>query len=156
MQIQRVNRTDAEKVFINVNARSGATITTGMGVRFLGGIGAEAVSTDGVQVIPAETNDVMCQFGGIAAEDIANAGYGRSQVWGYVNSIMLSTETDKTIGITALAQTFLQVSTVKPGSFTSAQTAQDLSTFLYKYVQIWSTVNISGGVPYGVGFVRAL
>lgn len=155
MQIQRVNRTDAEKVFINVNARSGATITTGMGVRFLGGLAAEVVSTDGIQVIPLDADGSMPQFAGIAAEDIADAGYGRSQIWGYVNSIMMSAEANKTIGVDALANTFLKKGGVA-GRFTSTQTAQALSTFCYKYVQVWSTVNISGGIPYGSGFVRAL
>lgn len=155
MQIQRVNRTDAEKVFISVNARSGATITTGMGVRFLGGLAAEVVSTDGIQVIKLDADSAMCQFAGVAAEDIADAGYGRSQVWGYVNSIMLSQEADKTIGVAGLAETFLKKGG-GAGTFTSTQTAQALSTFLYKYVQVWSTTNISGGVPYAKGFVRAL
>lgn len=155
MQIQRVNRTDAEKVFINVNARSGAVITTGMGVRFLGGLAAEVVSTDGIQVVPLDSDATMCQFAGIAAQDIADAGYGRAQIWGYVNSIMLSMEADKTIGVTALVQTFLKKGGAA-GTFTSTATAQGLSASLYKFLQVWQTVNISGGVPYGVGFVRGL
>lgn len=155
MQIQRVNRTDPEKVFLNVKNGSGATITTGMGTRLLGLLAAEVASTDGTQVTALDADGYMCAFMGIASQDIASLGYGRTQVWGYVNSIMFSAEADKTVGNLAVADTLLKKGAVA-GTFTTAQTAQALSTMLYKYVQVLQTVNISGGVPYGRGFVRGI
>jgi hypothetical protein len=68
---------------------------------------------------------------------------------------MFSAEADKTVGNTAVADTLLKLGAVA-GTFTTAQTAQALSTTLYKYVQVMQTVNISGGIPYGRGFVRGL
>lgn len=155
MQIQRVNRTDPEKVFLNVKNGTGATITTGMGTRLLGLLAAEVASTGGTQVTALDGDGNMCAFMGIASQDIASLGYGRTQIWGYVNSIMLSAEADKTVGNTATADTWLKKGGVA-GTFTTAQTAQALSTMAYKFVQIMQTVNISGGVPYGRGFVRGL
>jgi hypothetical protein len=155
MQIQRVNRTDAEKVFINVKNGTGATITTGMGSRFLGMLAAETASNDGTQVTALDAVGNMAAFSGIAAQDIASLGFGRSQIWGFVDSIMFSAEADKTVGNNAIADTFLKPGSVA-GTFTTAQTAQSLSTTMFKYVQVWQTVNISGGIPYGKGFVRGL
>jgi hypothetical protein len=154
MQIQRVNRTDAEKVYIVIKNVSGATITTGLGARLVGGAAAEVVSTDGIQAVTS-TDDAMVQFAGIAVEDIADNGYGRVQAWGIVNSVLLSAEADKTVGVTGIANSFLKAGAAA-GSFTSTQTAQALSTMGYKYVQCLTTTNISGGLNYCKAFVRAL
>lgn len=153
MQIQRVNRTQAEKVFISVQNGEGSAISVGHGLRFLGGLAAEVVSTDGVQVIKLDANATMSQFAGIAAADIASLGYGISQVWGYCNSVMLSQEADKTIGVSARNLTFLQKGG-GAGTFTSALAEAALTTMAYKYVQNMTTTNISGGIPYGQAFVR--
>ena len=155
MLIQRVNRTQAEKIFLILTNGGAATITTGFGTRYLGALAAEVVSTDGAQVIPLDADSAMCQFSGIADQDIASLGAGRVQAWGYVNSIAYSAEADKTVGLLARASTFLKKGLVN-GTFTSTQAAEGLSTFAYKYIQAMTTINISGGVPYGSGFVRAL
>ncbi len=155
MIISKVNRTDAEKVFIVCHNVDADSITTGMGVRFCGGAAAEIVSTDGSCVIKLEADASMANFAGIANQDIPADGYGRIQSWGYVDSVLLSAEADKTVGCTGITNSFLKKGAVA-GSFTSTQTPQALSTFAYKYVQALNTTNISGGLNYAKGFVRAI
>lgn len=162
MIIQRVNRTDAEKIFIICQNGESTTISTGMGARFLGGLGAEVASTDGVQVIKLDADATMIQFAGIADQDIKSLGYGRIQAWGYVNSVLLSQEADKTVGVTARNQTILKKGG-GAGMFTSTAGDVNLSTLttasiapFLKYVQCLSTTNISGGLNYCKAFVRAL
>ena len=154
MQIQQLNRTDAEKVYVVVKNLNATTATTGFGMRIVGGAAAEIVSTDGVGAV-FSADAAMAQFAGIAAEDIAVNGYGRVQAYGYVNSIAYSAIADTTVGVTGIAGSFLKAGGVA-GTWVSAQTPQALSTYAYKYVQAWTTVNVSSGVPYGSGFVRAL
>ena len=155
MQIQRVNRTDAEKVFINVQNKSGATLTVGWGARFCGGAAAEVVSTDGVQVV-ASADAAMCNFAGVVAQDLADNGYGRVQAWGYVNSIAISgVGTSITIGVTGLANAFLKCGAAA-GTFFSGQVPQALSTMAWKYLQAFTTNTISTHPAYLSGFVRAL
>lgn len=162
MLIQKVSRTTAEKIYLICQNSEATSVSTGMGARFMGGLAAEVVSTDGVQVCKTDGDANMCQFAGIADQDIAALGYGRIQAWGYVNSILLSAEADKTIGVLARASSFLRNGAVA-GTFTSVAGATNLSTLTIagllpytKYVQIMTTVNISGGLNYGSGFVRAL
>ena len=154
MLIQRVTRTTAEKIFINVHNADVDSVTTGMGVRFLGGAAAEIVSTDGVQVIKNVGDTIMSQFAGIAKNDIPADGYGLVQCFGYVDSILLSAEANKTIGVTGIANSFLKNGAVA-GSFTSTLAPEALSTMAYRLLQAWSTTNISGGLNYAKGFVRA-
>jgi hypothetical protein len=111
MQIQRVNRTDAEKVFITAINVDAETHTTGVGVRYVGGVAGEQVSNTGAQVIRlAAGGAAMAQFAGIAAEDIASLGAGRYQVWGYVNSIMFSANGSSiTVGVVDNTEHYLDV-----------------------------------------------
>lgn len=162
MLIQRVNRTDAEKIYLICQNGEGTTISTGMGARFLGGLAAEVVSTDGVQVIKLDADAAFLQFAGIADQDIASLGYGRIQAWGFVNSVLLSQEADKTIGVTARNQTILKKGG-GAGMFTSTAGDVNLSTLtavtiqpFLKYVQVMNTTNISGGLNYCKAFIRAL
>jgi hypothetical protein len=155
MIIAKVNRTDAEKVFINVHNVAGATATTGRGLFFVGGTGAMLASTDGLQVALGPADASGCMLAGISNQDIPDDGYGLCQAWGYVNSIELSAEANKTVGCTALVETFLIAGAVA-GTFTSTRTPQSLSTVAYRYVQCLNTTNISGGLVYAKGFVRAL
>jgi len=156
MQTQRVNRSDAEKIFQVVHNVSGATATTGLGMRLVGGTGAQAAtSTDGIQSVLLDSDANMPMLLGVTVEDIADDGYGRVQAWGYCDSILLSAEADKTVGVVGLSETFLKKGGTA-GSFTSTQTVQAMSTFAYKYVQVLNTVNISGGLNYAKGFVRAI
>ena len=155
MQIQRVNRTDAEKVYINAINVEGTSITTGMGVRYVGGVAGEQVSNTGAQVIRvAAAGAQMSQFAGIAAEDIGSLGAGRFQVWGYVNSIMFSANGSSiTVGVVDNTEHFLDIGIT--GAFTSTKVAASLSTDCFKFVQVWDTVNVST-TEWGVGFVRAI
>lgn len=155
MQIQRINRTDAEKVFVIVKGVDDTTLTTGYGVKLVGGACAEVASADGVGAHLSADTDFMYGFLGVAAQDIAANAYGRVQVWGYCGSIAFSAEADKTIGPASYLAAILKHGATGFG-FTSAgvATAQALSTFGYKWVAAWNTTNISGGVPYGVGFVK--
>jgi hypothetical protein len=157
MQIQRVNRTDAEKVFIVIKNASSAVITTGYGVRFMGATAAEiATSTDGIQVIATDAASAMPLFAGIAQADIASLGYGLSQVWGYVNSVALSFEAAKTIGCVSLIESYLKWGNAA-GLFTSTINPSSLSTYGWKSVVCLSTASIQTAISsYCSGFVRAL
>lgn len=154
MLIQRVNRTDAEKIQTIVVNAAGATITTGMAAMYVGGTGAMVASTDGANVaIHVAASESM--LAGIAQQDIPNTSAGRVITWGWANSIELSAEADKTIGVLALVDTFLKGG-AKAGTWTSALAPEALSTQAFKYVQAMTTTNISGGLVYASGFVRAL
>lgn len=157
MLIQRVNRTDAEKVFISVKNAGQAVITTGYGVRFMGATAAEInISTDGAQVIAVNAASAMPLFAGIAQQDIASLGVGLSQVWGYVNSIALSFEATKVIGCVSLIESYLKWGNA-PGLFTSTMAPENLSTYGWKSVVCMSTANINTAISaYCKGFVRAL
>ena len=168
MLIQRVSRTEAEKVFLIVQNAEATTASTGMGVRYLGGLSTEVASTDGIQVCKMETGTtgdaLFCNFAGIADQDIASLGYGRIQAWGYCNSVLLSQETDKTVGIgDTRGNAFLKMGGAA-GTFTSVGYGDtNCSTLTLKQVrgyikcpQNMVTTNISGSLPYTKAFLRAL
>lgn len=159
MQIQKVNRTDAEKVFIVIQNVDGASITTGYAARYVGGAAAEIVSTDGVQAVKLDAESTWASFAGIAMQDIAVNGFGRTQIWGYNGSVAFSNViTSITIGVTGIANSFAQWAV--SGLLTSALTPQSLSTHASKYVNILTTVGLStaANVPaiYGAGFIHGL
>jgi len=85
MLFQQLNRTDSDRVFINVNNVEGATITTGLPVAY-----ALGSSMDGVNAVIANAAADYPGFIGIANKNIANNDYGLIQVGGFVNSILLS------------------------------------------------------------------
>ena len=77
MLFQRVNRTDAEKVFVIVYNASGGAFTVGQAVCWDTG-----TSADGVRVtIPATAT--LSAFAGLCQAGIANGAYGLAQVYGY-------------------------------------------------------------------------
>lgn len=80
MIIQRINRDDAEKVFIVCKNVSGSTMTSGYACVF--DVGA---SVDGVRVTKASSTDLQA-FAGVADSDIANNAYGKIQIYGYRSS----------------------------------------------------------------------
>jgi hypothetical protein len=79
MQFQRVNRTDAEKAYIVVKNGFATTLTTGYVACF-----DYKNDTTGVTVSQPQTgtNSAWYAIAGVAAENIAAAGYGRLQVYG--------------------------------------------------------------------------
>lgn len=155
MRIQQIIQSDPEKVYINVKNVSGAVITQGMGVALAIGNEDVVASADGVSAVPHTTSaEFNKAFIGVASEDIADNSYGSVLAWGFADSILLSQETDKTIGL--LAGACILQAGGGTGTFTSALAPQAVSTYLGKYVFLADTVNISGSLPYGKGFVRCL
>lgn len=84
MQFSKLNLTGAENAFRTVNNVQGATITTGLAVSLIN------TSTDGINAVIASAAATLPGFIGIAVQDIPNNSYGRVQVNGFVNSILLS------------------------------------------------------------------
>jgi hypothetical protein len=84
MLFQRINRSDAEKIFIVCQNVSGSTMTAGYAAAFDTGS-----SVDGVRV-SQPTKDAINAFAGVADADIANNAYGLIQVYGYRSSIYIS------------------------------------------------------------------
>jgi len=164
MLFQRINRDDAEKVFVVTHNVEETTITTGFGARYVGGPDTEAVSNDGISVIKHATGtpgDI--NFAGVAAQDILADDFGLVQCWGFVDSIAFSFEADKTVGTEDFATGgSVLVSAGLAGAWTSGRDLGDANSWLneathQKYVMVWDTVNISSTAgPYGFGFVRAL
>jgi len=155
MIIQPINRTDAEKVFIQIHNVHGATVTAGQVTRFVGGTPAEIVNADGIQVVLINADDEMVTCAGVAANDIADNDFGLSQVYGIVNSVLLSAEADKTVAPVTLGVSFLRVG-AEDGSMTSVIAAEALSTMAFNNILVLNTTNISGGKNYAKAFIRAL
>lgn len=84
MQFTRVNKTGQENVYRVVLNVEGATITTGRAVSLVN------TSIDGVSGVIANAAADYPGFIGFAVQDIANNDYGRVQVGGFVNSILVS------------------------------------------------------------------
>jgi hypothetical protein len=80
MLFQRVNRTDAEKVFVVVYNASGGAFTLGQAMQWDVG-----TSADGIRVTTPATAGLSA-FAGLAAAGIANGAYGLAQVYGYTAS----------------------------------------------------------------------
>ena len=83
MLFQRVNRTDAEKVFVVVYNASGGAFTTGQVLQWDVG-----TSADGIRVTTPATAGLSA-FAGLASAGIASAAYGLAQVYGYTASASL-------------------------------------------------------------------
>lgn len=87
MQLQNINRTDAEKIFGAFTNVQGATITTGYAVAFT----TTVASLDGnAAVIPAAGQ--INTFAGIATSDVANNQVGLYQAYGFNGSVFYFAE----------------------------------------------------------------
>lgn len=144
MLIQRVGRSDAEKVFLIMRNMSGSAMTKGQGVCMDMGTTVDGIST----VDPVAAS--FLGWAGIADQDIANTGYGRVQAWGYADSVLLSHEGTS---VTVTVGDALHLVTGQAGLNTS--TVQALSTVGFKYVICASTQTISAAA-YCSGIVRCL
>ena len=147
MNIQQINKSDAERVQIIVkNVDGGGSITTGLGVALV----HASASTDGVSSVRA-TAALQKGFVGIAAQDIAINAFGLVTAYGYAASVLIS-HVGSSITITL-------GDTLKPGAvagtFFSSLTDQAMSTLIYKYVTAGSTNTLSAAA-YVSGIVRAL
>ena len=80
MLFHRVNRTEAEKIFIICQNVSGSTMTAGYSVVFDTG-----ANVDGVRVTKASATDLQA-FAGVVDEDIDSNAFGRIQIYGYRSS----------------------------------------------------------------------
>lgn len=86
MLFQKVNRSDADKVFVVVQNVSAATITAGYPCVY------DVTSPDGVRVSQPATATLSC-FVGIAVSDIADSAYGLVQAYGYKSQAYLTNDT---------------------------------------------------------------
>lgn len=153
MLIQTQNRTDPERVLINIkNVDGGGSITTGMGAALV----ASAASGDGINAVrTTATAGNAANFVGVALQDIAINAYGLVTAWGWAASVALS----QSVGSwTITAGDILIQGATAVGAFTSVVTNAALSTAMYKYVIAAGAVadTISNPRPYMSGIVRGL
>jgi len=144
MQIQRINRSDAEKVFVNIRNMSGATMTANGAVCLDLGTTIDGVSC----IAPASAS--FLGWIGIADADIADTGYGRVQRDGYRDSILLSHEGSS---VTVTAGDALHLVNGQYGLSTS--TAQALSTVGFRCVVVATSQTVSAA-SYTDGIIRCL
>ena len=144
MQIQRVNRTDADKVFVNFRNMSGSGISANEGACYDLG-----TTVDGISAVSPVAASFLGWIG-IAAEDVADTEYGRTQIFGYRDSILLSHEGTS---VTVTIGNAMHLVTGANGLNTS--TAEALSTCGYKYVICAATTTISAAA-YCKGVIRCL
>lgn len=150
MQIQQLNRTDAEKVFIIVkNVDGGGSITTGMGAAF----SPDTASDDGVNAVQS-TGALSALFAGVAQKDIAINGFGLVQVWGFAASVAIS----QSVGSWTVTAGDILRHSGDAGHFASVITDQAISTQLYRYIVAMDAVGdtVSNPRVYMSGFVKAL
>ena len=154
----QVNRTSPDKVYTTIRNVDGDSITAGLCARYIGGTIAGIASADGVSAVkmPAASQAGWINFAGVAITDIASDEYGIVQSWGYSENVSISAEANKTIGPEGgPAGTYLKKGAVAGTLFSAGSTFQALSTQFYRYVQIWDTVNASGGIPQATCWIRA-
>lgn len=153
-----VQREEAEKVYTIARNVDADSVTTGMGVRYVGGAPAEDVSADGIQVVKIKVADDpnMMQFCGIAAHDIPADGYGRFQNYGIMNSVMLSNVGSSiTIGtFGGIGSTLLRPG-ARAGTFFSGGTNSSVVPTMYGRVHVWATQGVSAEA-WVKGFIRGL
>jgi len=90
MEFQRVNRSDAERVFAIFYNIAGATITGGYPAVW------DISSVDGISVSKPATATLSTVVG-IAVESIADSAYGKFQVYGYRSQAYITNDTSITV-----------------------------------------------------------
>ena len=152
----QVNRTSPDKVYTTIRNVNGDSISAGLCARYIAGRDTEVVSADGVSAIKFDADAEWPLFAGVAITDIASDEYGIVQSWGYSDAVSMSAEANKTIGPEGgPAGTYLKKGAIAGTLFSAGPTPQALSTFFYRYVQIWDTCNVSGGIPQATCWIRA-
>jgi hypothetical protein len=144
MQIQRVGRSDPEKIYLQYRNMSGDTINNNAAlVMDLG------TTIDGISCVAPATASLLGWIG-ISDSNVGDTGYGRAQCWGYRDSILLSHEgTSVTIG----AGEALHLVNGQFGLTTS--TVQALSTCGFKYCISGEASDISAAA-YIDGIIRCI
>lgn len=84
MILGKINRESPENVYRYILNKEGATITNGLPVSLV------HASTDGVKGVIANAAADYTGFQGVAIGDIANNDYGKIQMSGFVNSVLIS------------------------------------------------------------------
>lgn len=144
MDIQGINSTDAEKIYFHFRNMSGSTMAGNEGVCYDMGTTVDGVSS----VSPVAAS--FLGWIGIADADVADTDYGRAQVFGYRDSILLSHEGTS---VTVTIGDALHLVTGQPGLNTS--TNQALSTMASRYVVCANSQTISAAA-YTDGIIRCL
>lgn len=148
MQIQQLNRTDAEKVFILVkNVDGTGSMTTGLAVC----IAEAGASIDGVSAT-LSTAAKWKGFVGIAAQDIAINSFGLVQSYGFAASVQIS---GVGTSITVTAGDVLKAGAIT-GTLFSSQTNEALSTQLYRFAYVATTQTVSANPVWTSAIIRAL
>lgn len=114
MLFQRINRGDAEKMFIIVQNVSAATISSGAAV-----VWDITSSVDGVRVTKPATATLSLLVGA-TAEAIADSSYGKVQVEGYNSQVYVTNDTSQAIAagdilVPVNAQTYFARSAASDG-----------------------------------------
>ena len=96
MWMQTVNRTDTERVWVNFTNSDGQTVTLGYPVhKILGNANASSVNTnEAASRVAIHCKSVANTGGsliGVAYEDVPNGDVGIAQVYGYTESLKIST-----------------------------------------------------------------
>lgn len=86
MLFQRINRTDAERVFAIYYNVAGATITAGYPAV------QDTSAIDGIRVSKPATANLSLVVG-IAVETIADSAYGKFQLYGYRSQALITNDT---------------------------------------------------------------
>lgn len=147
MQIQQLNRTDAEKVtYAFKNVDGGGSITLGAGVCLV----QAGASIDGVEAVNS-TAGTWEGFIGVARAGVAINDFGKAIVAGYAASILIS---HVGTSITITRGDFLKPGAVA-GTFFSSLTDQAVSTLFYKYAYAANTTVAISAQNWIDGVVRA-
>mgnify|MGYP001583980904 CR=1 FL=1 len=155
MQIQLINRTDPERILVNVLNGEASSLTTGFGVALAIGNEDVVASANGVTAVMfTNSAELRPGFIGVAKSDIAPNSYGPVISWGFADSIALSQEANVTVGL--LAGASLLRAGAQAGTFTSALTPQAISTYCGKYVVNATTQSCTGGINYTKGLIRCI
>lgn len=145
MRIQRVNRTDADKVWISVKNVSGGTLSKNDNVV----LACTGNSADGISgVAPVSTS--FLGWVGVVHADISDTSYGLAQCWGYRDSVLISHEG---ASVTVTIGDALHLVSGQKGLSTS--TVEALSTMGSKYVVCLQTNTLSAAA-YVKGLIRCL
>ena len=156
MNIQLLNRTDPERILVNVLNGEASSLTTGYGVCLAVGNEDVVASANGVTAVMFTTSaELNPAFIGVAKGDIAPNAYGPVISWGFADSIALSQEANVTVGL--LAGASLLIAGAQAGTFTSAAAGwETISTFAGKYVVNATTQSTNGAINFTRGFVRCM
>lgn len=147
MDIQQINRQDPESIRVAFkNVDGGGSITTGYGIQVV----QSAASFDGISAVQS-TAAAIKNFYGIVAKDVPINGFGKSTVYGYAASVVLS-NVGTSITVTA-------GDTLKPGAvagtFFSSVTDAAMTTLLGKYIVSGQTIAVSAQA-WVSGFVHGM